>query len=1033
MKSRKKSPWHLGFHEPMSRYRKVVTAGVLAFSLMSSHGAAPLTGASTSTAPVVIDVTGDSISYQGRLTDSGSLASGSYDFQFLLKDAATGGSTVGEVLKTALPVQNGVFSASLSWSSSLFSGAARWIEVRVRPTPATGSATLDTVAPYAVLERQRILSTPYAFRSLTAATVESVPVQSLPASVPLIGSGGKLDSALLGTDIARSSEVDAKVASLAQKDAALQASVKTLEDANTARVADVATLTGNLKTAQDAQTASLNALSTQVDAKVASLTQKDGALQASVKTLEDANTARVADVATLTGSLKTAQDTQTASLNALSTQVDAKVASLAKEDVGLKGSIKVLEDANTARVADVATLTGNLKTSQDAQTASLNALSTQVDAKVASLAKEDVGLKGSIKALEDANTARVADVATLTGNLKTAQEAQTASLNALSTQLDAKVASLTQKDAALQASVKTLEDANTARVAENASLSANLKSLQDSTATSVNTLKGQISAQGEASAKENAAIQQSIQSLNGANAVRISDIAALTANLQNLQSKWTSSQEAMDAKLAALTAENVALKKSVQVIAAPARSGWMVASLQAEDSELVSAGFSLVSSTPAASWVPTASAGAPSARFASASVWTGQEWLIWGGAVASLTPVASGARYRPDTDSWSDLTSVDAPKARKGHTAVWTGSQMIVWGGFNENSLNTGGRFTPSTQSWSSMSTEGAPTARTGHGAVWTGKTMVIFGGKNSGGLLSDGGIYDPASDRWTALPSQGAPSPRHLASVIWTGKALLVWGGELADGDANSGALLSFDSAGKPLAWSTLPVLEGFAGRSGHASVWEGQRFIVWGGRHRSGALLADGALWDSTTSKWTYLDAAGAPPARFDASAVWAGDELVVFGGSGSQGTLASGAAWSLSTRKWRTLPSQSSTGARNGALAAWTGSHLLIFGGLSSGGIALADPQRIDIRPPGISTAAEPFPPNLCRYPPHDSCFPNVRPARPCPRLDPTALDLAGGCAVDHPDQSAQRRLECRVFACGCQLRRHLGRDGFGDLHR
>ncbi len=762
----------------MSRYRKVVTAGVLALSLMSSHGAAPLTGTSTSTAPVVIDVTGDSISYQGRLTDSGSLASGSYDFQFLLKDAATGGSTVGEVLKTALPVQNGVFSASLSWSSSLFSGAARWIEVRVRPTPATGSATLDTVAPYAVLERQRILSTPYAFRSLTAATVESVPVQSLPASVPLIGSGGKLDSALLGTDIARSSEVDAKVASLTQKDAALQVSVKTLEDANTARVADVATLTGNLKTAQEAQTASLNALSTQVDAKVASLAQKD---------------------------------------------------------------------------------------------------------------------------------------------------------------------------AALQVSVKTLEDANTARVAENASLSSNLKALQDSTATSVNTLKGQISAQSEASAKENAAIQQSIQSLNGANAVRISDIAALTANLQNLQSKWTSSQEAMDAKLAALTAENVTLKKSVQVIAAPARSGWMVASLQAEDSELVSAGFSLVSSTPAASWVPTASAGAPSARFASASVWTGQEWLIWGGAVASLTPVASGARYRPDTDTWSDLTSVDAPKARKGHTAVWTGSQMIVWGGFNENSLNTGGRFTPSNQSWSSMSTEGAPTARTGHGAVWTGKTMVIFGGKNSGGLLSDGGIYDPASDRWTALPSQGAPSPRHLASVIWTGKALLVWGGELADGDANSGALLSFDSAGKPLTWSTLPVLEGFAGRSGHAGVWEGQRFIVWGGRHRSGALLADGALWDSTTSKWTYLDAAGAPPARFDASAVWAGDELVVFGGSGSQGTLASGAAWSLSTRKWRTLPSQSSTGARNGALAAWTGSHLLIFGGLSSGGIALADPQRIDIRPP------------------------------------------------------------------------------------
>ena len=835
MKGTGKNWFNLSSNELTSRCRNVVATGVLAFSLMPSHGAAPLTGTSTPASTAVIDAKAEFISYQGRLTDSGSLASGSYDFQFLLKDAATGGSTVGEVLKMALPVQNGVFSASLSWNSSLFSGAARWIEVRVRPTPATGSATAEPDAPYAVLERQRILSTPYAFRSLTAATVESVSVQSLPASVPLIGSGGKLDSTLLGTDIARSSEVDAKVALLTKEDVAIKGSIKVLEDANTARVSDVATLTGSLKTAQEAQTASLATLSTQVDAKVASLAQKDGVLQGSIKVLEDANTARVADVATLTGNLKTAQETQTASLNALSTQVDAKVASLAKEDVGLKGSIKVLEDANTARVA------------------------------------------------------------------------------------------------------------------ENASLSASLKLLQDSTATSVNTLKGQISAQGEASAKDNAAIQQSIQSLNGANAVRISDIAALTANLQNLQAKLTASQEAMDAKLAALTAENVALKKSVQVIAAPARSGWMVASIQAGDPELVSAGFSLVSSTSAASWAPTASVGAPSARSSSASVWTGQEWIIWGGSVASQTAVATGARYRPDTDTWSDLTSVDAPKARKGHTAVWTGSQMIVWGGFNENNLNTGGRLTPSTQSWSSMSTEDAPTARTGHGAVWTGKTMVIFGGRNSGGLLSDGGVYDPASDRWTALPTQGAPSPRHLASVIWTGKALLVWGGELADGDANSGALLSFDSAGKPLTWSSLPVLDGFAGRSGHASVWEGQRFIVWGGRHRSGTVLADGAFWDSTTSKWTYLEAAGAPPARFDASAVWAGDELVVFGGSGNQGPLSSGAAWSLSTRKWRTLPSQSSTGARNGALAAWTGSHLLIFGGLSSSSIAMADPQRIDIRPP------------------------------------------------------------------------------------
>jgi hypothetical protein len=112
-----------------------------------------------------------------------------------------------------LSVQSGVFSASLPWSPSLFPGSARWIEVRVRPTPSGGGSISETVVPYAVLERQRIQVTPYALRSLSSATVESVPVQSLPASVPLIGSSGKLDSTLLASDIARSSEISAALSS----------------------------------------------------------------------------------------------------------------------------------------------------------------------------------------------------------------------------------------------------------------------------------------------------------------------------------------------------------------------------------------------------------------------------------------------------------------------------------------------------------------------------------------------------------------------------------------------------------------------------------------------------------------------------------------------------------------------------------------------------------------------------------------------------------------------------------------------------
>ena len=679
---------------PASVWKSAAVSWVSAVCMLALGDSvqAAVTGSQANT--TVVEAPAEPVSYQGRLSDGGSPANGSYDFQFLLKDAATSGNTLGEVLKMTLPVQNGVFSAALPWKSSLFPGAARWIEVRVRPTPPAGSSGTEVDAPYATLERQRLYTAPYAFRSQSAGTVESVPVSSLPAGVPLKGVDGKLDSALLGADI--------------------------------------------------------------------------------------------------------------------------------------------------ARIADIATLTSNLKAVQENSAASLAELNQQIGSQISALKVEDSAQK------------------------------------------------------------------------------------------------------------------QSIQTLEGANTARITDIATLTTSLQTLQAKWAASQEALEARLAALSQENSALKQSVQVLSAPARSGWMTASTVLNDPELTSAGFSLVSSTAAPAWVSASAAGAPSARSSSASVWTGQEWIVWGGSGAGQTQVASGARYRPDSDSWSELTQLDAPEARSGHTAVWTGSEMIVWGGFNGRSLNSGGRYTPHPQTWAPMSTTGAPTARTGHGAVWTGRSMVIFGGKNPNGLLADGGIYDPVSDSWTSLPTEGAPAPRHGATVLWTGKALLVWGGEVlygesAENDWADGALLSFDADGKPLSWSPLPSLRGFAGRFGHAGVWDGRRLIVWGGRTRFGAALSDGAVWDSETAKWTAIPANGAPEARFEASAAWTGDEFVVFGGANSQGPLASGGAWNAASGAWRPLPNQPSTSARSRAVSALAGAQWMIFGGLSAAGVPMADPQRVEIRAP------------------------------------------------------------------------------------
>jgi hypothetical protein len=103
-----------------------------------------------------------SFTYQGRLTDSGTAANGTYDMQFKLFDNANNqiGSTI---TNTTVSVSNGVFAVQLDYGSSAFPGADRFLEIGVRPS---GSSD-----PYVILSpRQQLTSTPYAIRSATADT-----------------------------------------------------------------------------------------------------------------------------------------------------------------------------------------------------------------------------------------------------------------------------------------------------------------------------------------------------------------------------------------------------------------------------------------------------------------------------------------------------------------------------------------------------------------------------------------------------------------------------------------------------------------------------------------------------------------------------------------------------------------------------------------------------------------------------------------------------------------------------------------------
>lgn len=104
--------------------------------------------------------------YQGRLTDNNVQANGSYQMQFALFDAASGGNQIGAtVTNSMVQVTNGIFTVNLDFGSNTFPGTNRFLQI---------SVFSSTTNAYVVLNpRQQITSAPYAVKSLNAATAEN--------------------------------------------------------------------------------------------------------------------------------------------------------------------------------------------------------------------------------------------------------------------------------------------------------------------------------------------------------------------------------------------------------------------------------------------------------------------------------------------------------------------------------------------------------------------------------------------------------------------------------------------------------------------------------------------------------------------------------------------------------------------------------------------------------------------------------------------------------------------------------------------
>ena len=120
---------------------------------------------------------------------------------------------------------------------------------------------------------------------------------------------------------------------------------------------------------------------------------------------------------------------------------------------------------------------------------------------------------------------------------------------------------------------------------------------------------------------------------------------------------------------------------------------------------------------------------------------------------------------------------------------------------------------------------------------------------------------------------------------------------------------------------------------RDSHTAVWTGNEMIVWGGFSDTG-VLNSGGRYNPSTDSWTITSSANVPAARAHHTAVWTGGEMIIWGGENENGvTFNSGGKYNPNTDSWTTTSTLAAPEPRTLHSAIWTGNEMIVWGGLGN----------------------------------------------------------------------------------------------------
>jgi hypothetical protein len=264
--------------------------------------------------------------------------------------------------------------------------------------------------------------------------------------------------------------------------------------------------------------------------------------------------------------------------------------------------------------------------------------------------------------------------------------------------------------------------------------------------------------------------------------------------------------------------------------------------------------------------------------------------VIWGGVNAGGA-LSDGSSLDPLTGTWTAISNTGAPSARFAHSATWDGSKMIVWGGTNGNAYyNDGFAYTPATNTWAPLTNEDIPQVapRAGHTMVYTGQHHLLWSGGNAatpGGFINGGNYL--LNTTWMLLNGADPVLARVGHSAVWTGSKMIMFGGQNQNLTSQAGFVFDPNN----LVFTQMIVAPNTpANRSGHSAAWTGSHMLVWGGLLQgvTTSYYNDGRMYELATTNWTVMSNTGAPSARAGHSSVWAGDAMIVWGGTSGPATF-------------------------------------------------------------------------------------------------------------------------------------------------